>query len=204
MAAARDETPILVKMFERWRDTVLTLRKSSAAISLLERPGGDEPEHLDLARREPARAAAGSAGRSTVAGVEAGADLVEECARGRERRLRAFLVAGLAERLSQERPRRRDLVGDLELLPPAPARPASVDRRFAAVVLGELHPAPRERGHGVQQRRVEVVGGRLELARRLARAPARSPAATAIWAAAGSSRARARRFGRLVGHAARR
>jgi hypothetical protein len=56
VAAVRDDTPILAKMFCRCRRTVCSLTVNAAAISRLVFPGDDQPKHLDLALGEAARA----------------------------------------------------------------------------------------------------------------------------------------------------
>ena len=46
VAAAREDTPSLARMLLTWRSTVRSLRTSSAAIALVGRARGDQPQHL--------------------------------------------------------------------------------------------------------------------------------------------------------------
>ena len=82
---------------------------------------------------------------------------------GCERLPGPLLVPGVAERLAEHGLGRRDLVEDLEVLPPA-QRLAERRAGGSRVVACQLHPTPSEPRHGVQHRRVERLGDRLELA----------------------------------------
>ena len=84
MAAEREVTPVFVKMLDRWRATVRSLNESAVGDVLVRTAGGDEPQHLGLAVREPV----GQRGRAPEvvdeASVERRAQMIEDRLRGGE------------------------------------------------------------------------------------------------------------------------
>ena len=151
------------KMFCRWRATVCSLTTSSAAISRLRLAGGDQAEHLELARasgRAYRRSAPPSARRAREVGRAPSS--LEGVARRVELQRRALSSSPSARHASADRAR-------------APARPRTARR--APATAATPGAAPSSAACGVALR---------ELDRPRARAP-RAPRASALSLAAAIS-----------------
>ena len=193
VAADRDVTSILVKMLDRWRDDGLLAEDELGGDLLVGHPGGDEPQDLDLAVGEPGGEVGRRAGDvAQVAEVER----ARRAARTARRRLRTT-----RRRRRRRRPRgtprlqhacRRHLVGDAELLPALAPRAAASPHAERSPDASWTRPRV-DSAAAASAGLCEVGRDRLELRRGRGRRRRGRRRRSAIWARAGSSRARPRR-----------
>ena len=161
-------TPVFVKMLDRWRATVRSLNDSVVAMSLFERPEATSRSTSASRSREPD----GQRGRAQElvdgAGVERGAEMVEDRLGSGERGDSSVVVAGDAARLAEQEAGGGDLVGDVELLPPLERASQHAARR-AGVAGRERQTSLRGRGLSEQSGALEVRCDRRQLGHRLVR-----------------------------------
>src|SRR6266702_7489757 len=118
VAAARDETPSLAKMFWRCRATVCSLTVSAAATSRLVLPAATRWSTSTSRTVSPPGRAAGPASRSAALAASAPAPRRSNAARAARSSSRGvLLMAGFAEGQAVERPGLGGLVGQPEVAP---------------------------------------------------------------------------------------
>src|SRR5581483_6070592 len=163
-ARARGEAELLQHVLDVARDGVLA-DEERGRDALVRLAGGDEREHLRLARGEPAGRA--GPGRFAVEPRQVGhrAEALEDPARGVGLHGGGLVIAERAAGDSDERARPRRLVGHLDLLPDCP-RPAQRRECRARVAGGDEDAAfgaagQRAQGQGFERPRdaAELGGG---------------------------------------------
>ena len=191
MAAARLVTPILVKMLLRWARHRLLADDELGGDHLVRRPGGDPPEHFDLAPgQRPTRRRLPDPGTELLDGSEigVGAERPEDALGNVERGVAAVVLVQCTAGPGVEHVRHADLVGAAEVLPEADRCGGALTGR-RPVAVGEIDPC-RANVAVACNVRVPYAAAISSSSTAADAARPRSRAATATSTCAGSSRAR--------------